>query len=84
MEGTSKTTSHKEVLPILEETYMTCTHNVSYTKAQVLTIWTNISTKCMGTTTTSNMHAILGTNFWVQRVPKCGYIKQYVFASLAE
>ncbi|EUR73460.1 hypothetical protein PFBG_01951 [Plasmodium falciparum 7G8] len=27
MEGTSKTTSHKEVLPILEETYMTCTHN---------------------------------------------------------
>ncbi|EUR72139.1 hypothetical protein PFBG_02744 [Plasmodium falciparum 7G8] len=27
MERTSKTTSHKEVLPILEETYMTCTHN---------------------------------------------------------
>ncbi|EWC78889.1 hypothetical protein C923_00431 [Plasmodium falciparum UGT5.1] len=48
MEGTSKTTSHKE---------------------------TNISTKCMGTTTTSNVHAILGTNFWLQRGPNfCGVL----------
>ncbi|EWC90844.1 hypothetical protein PFNF54_00347 [Plasmodium falciparum NF54] len=29
-----------------------------------LTMRMNINTKCMGTTTTSNMHAILGTNFW--------------------
>ncbi|ETW46122.1 hypothetical protein PFMALIP_05807 [Plasmodium falciparum MaliPS096_E11] len=35
----------------------------------------NINTKCIGTTTTSNVHAILGTNFWVQRAPKCRYIK---------
>ncbi|ETW52054.1 hypothetical protein PFUGPA_05935 [Plasmodium falciparum Palo Alto/Uganda] len=40
-----------------------------------LTTWTNISTKCMGRSTTSNVHAILGTNFWVQRGPKHGYIK---------
>ncbi|EWC87129.1 hypothetical protein PFNF54_04073, partial [Plasmodium falciparum NF54] len=52
--------------------------------AQVLTIWTNISTMCAPTFTTSNVHAILGTNFWVQRGPKYGYIKPYVFASLAE
>ncbi|ETW26815.1 hypothetical protein PFFCH_05763 [Plasmodium falciparum FCH/4] len=42
------------------------------------------STMCAPTFTTSNVHAILGTNFWVQRGPKHGYIKQYVFASLAE
>ncbi|EWC76143.1 hypothetical protein C923_03185 [Plasmodium falciparum UGT5.1] len=35
----------------------------------------NINTKCMGRSTTSNVHAILGTNFWVQREPKHGYIK---------
>ncbi|ETW32602.1 hypothetical protein PFTANZ_06669 [Plasmodium falciparum Tanzania (2000708)] len=77
MEGTSETTSHKEVLPILEETYMTCTHNgtLSYTKVQVITIRTNISTMCAPTSTTSNVHAILGTNFWVQRGQKHGYIK---------
>ncbi|ETW46059.1 hypothetical protein PFMALIP_05871 [Plasmodium falciparum MaliPS096_E11] len=27
MEGTSETTSHKQVLQILEQTYITCTHN---------------------------------------------------------
>ena len=32
----------------------------------------------MGTCTTSNVHAILGTNFWVQRGPKHGYIKHRV------
>ncbi|ETW30545.1 hypothetical protein PFFCH_02026 [Plasmodium falciparum FCH/4] len=64
MEGTSKTTSHKE--------------------RWTLTMRININTKCIGTTTTSNVHAILGTNFWVQRGRKHGYIKQYMFASLAE
>ncbi|EUR51472.1 hypothetical protein PFBG_06105 [Plasmodium falciparum 7G8] len=58
-------TSHKQRVPQIM-------------KNEVLTIWTNISTMCAPTFTTSNVHAILGTNFWVQRGPKYGYIKHRV------
>ncbi|EUR49185.1 hypothetical protein PFBG_06136 [Plasmodium falciparum 7G8] len=47
-------------------------------KRWTLTMRTNINTLCMGTITTSNVHAILGTNFWVQREPKHGYIKHRI------
>ncbi|ETW56807.1 hypothetical protein PFUGPA_01204 [Plasmodium falciparum Palo Alto/Uganda] len=60
--NTKCTTSNEERSTNIAHTKLT---HIVMIVPQVITIRTNISTMCAPTFTTSNVHAILGTNFWV-------------------